>query len=168
MSHRDRIKKKMMTWQLAALVVGVGAVGLLFAPLDSLLSPPAYAGPKSTGVEGSNSSGGAPVPAGLLELAIESMKKIGGTRAVAPIDETPTTEVVADQTQTAPPPPQSGAGRWVYKGYMAGGGLVHPPAAEPAAHALPGGGERGPLSKRRRHAPIIQGHAAGAAGFGAT
>lgn len=115
----------MMTWQLAAVAIGAAAVALVFSPLERLLSPPAYVPPKSEGAGPALvADARAGLSQGFLDQAIEAVKKIGGTREVEPIVEAPPTVEVAGTTETPPAPPQSGAGSWVYKGYMSGGGLA--------------------------------------------
>lgn len=125
MSHRDRIKKKMMTWQLAAVAIGAGAVALVFSPLERLLSPPAYIAPKGDGAGPTLvADARASLSQGFLDQAIEGLKKIGGTREVQPVAEVPTLTEDPVSVADTPPPPQTGAGSWVYKGYMSGGGLA--------------------------------------------
>lgn len=115
----------MMTWQLAAVAIGAAAVALVFSPLERLLSPQAYSPPKGEGTGPTLvADARASLSQGFLNQAIDAFKIIGGTRPVEPIAEAPIPTETPDAIPDAPPPPQSGAGAWVYKGYMSGGGLA--------------------------------------------
>lgn len=119
-SHRQRTKRKTVTWQAAAVALLAAGIGVGFLPLGAMFGPGKQVVPEptvvATTVQKPQSMG-----AGAVHNLSENLKKLAGKRDVPPPPPPPDPNVTPpdDNSDPVPPPPVASTD-WAYIGHMIG------------------------------------------------